>query len=120
MLMFSAEHFQALLASNSPQTSSREAASQWGCHIHNKVNESLNKVCLLKLSVLIVKKIFDCSSILEVYKCGCEEDEKGDNKNDSGDKGKVTKNNNNKAVVDSSRSGRTHLEFENSGLTRGG
>ena len=47
----SAEHFQALLASNPPQSSSREAASQWGCHIHNKVNESLNKVETLLYSI---------------------------------------------------------------------
>ena len=44
----SAEHFQTLLISHPPQTSSREAASQWGCHIHNKVNESLNKVSPLQ------------------------------------------------------------------------
>jgi hypothetical protein len=44
----SAEHFQTLLISHPPQTSSREAASQWGCHIHNKVNESLNKVSPVK------------------------------------------------------------------------
>ena len=43
-LNFSAEHFQTLITANPPQTSSREAASHWGCHIHNKVNESLNKV----------------------------------------------------------------------------
>ncbi|KAI9308134.1 ERV/ALR sulfhydryl oxidase domain-containing protein [Cunninghamella echinulata] len=59
-----AEHFQKLLEEYPPQTSSRIAASQWACAIHNKVNERLEK------------PIFDCSEIEAKYPCGCE-----DNKN---------------------------------------
>jgi len=52
----SAEHFQQLLAVHIPQTSSREAAAQWGCHIHNKVNESLNKVAANSLQMVECRK----------------------------------------------------------------
>ncbi|SAM04122.1 hypothetical protein [Absidia glauca] len=55
-----AEHFQTLLQKFPPQTSSRIAASQWACAIHNKVNERLGK------------PIFDCSDIEAKYPCGCE------------------------------------------------
>ncbi|CAO3610158.1 unnamed protein product [Cunninghamella blakesleeana] len=55
-----AEHFQKLLEDYPPQTSSRIAASQWACAIHNKVNERLKK------------PIFDCSEIEAKYPCGCE------------------------------------------------
>lgn len=61
-----ATHFQQLLRVYKPQTSSRDAASQWGCHIHNLVNERLHK------------PEFDCGSVTETYKCGCadaDEDE---------------------------------------------
>ncbi|KAK9239582.1 ERV/ALR sulfhydryl oxidase domain-containing protein [Lipomyces kononenkoae] len=57
-----ASHFQKLLKKFPPQTSSRVAASQWGCHIHNQVNARLGK------------KIFDCNTIAEKYQCGCEDD----------------------------------------------
>ncbi|AMD22992.1 HHR223Cp [Eremothecium sinecaudum] len=63
------EHFLEILASNPPQTSSRIAAATWGCHVHNIVNESLKK------------PIYDCSTILEDYDCGCsgeEDDEETD------------------------------------------
>ncbi|CAZ85881.1 unnamed protein product [Tuber melanosporum] len=60
-----AEHFQKLLAQYPPQTSGRVAASQWGCFVHNLVNERLGK------------EVFDCMTVGEAYKCGCaEEDEK--------------------------------------------
>ncbi|KAI7847125.1 ERV/ALR sulfhydryl oxidase domain-containing protein [Circinella umbellata] len=54
-----AAHFQLLLNKYPPQTSSKIAASQWACAIHNKVNERLGK------------EIFDCSNIQEKYDCGC-------------------------------------------------
>ncbi|KAI9245106.1 ERV/ALR sulfhydryl oxidase domain-containing protein [Phascolomyces articulosus] len=57
-----AAHFQLLLKQYPPQTSSRVAASQWACAIHNKVNERLGK------------EIFDCSNIEEKYNCGCDEE----------------------------------------------
>lgn len=54
-----ATHFQELLESYPPQTSSRVAAAQWGCAVHNKVNTRLKK------------PEYDCSGILEDYNCGC-------------------------------------------------
>lgn len=54
-----ATHFQDLLQKFPPQTSSRVAAAQWGCAVHNKVNTRLQK------------PEYDCSSILEDYDCGC-------------------------------------------------
>ncbi|EPS41726.1 hypothetical protein H072_4376 [Dactylellina haptotyla CBS 200.50] len=60
-----ASHFRILLQRYPPQTSSRDAASQWGCVVHNAVNERLGK------------EIFDCGTIADKYHCGCaEEDEK--------------------------------------------
>ncbi|KAF3315496.1 hypothetical protein TWF173_003414 [Orbilia oligospora] len=60
-----ATHFRLLLQKYPPQTSSRDAASQWGCVVHNVVNERLRK------------PIFDCGTIADKYHCGCaEEDEK--------------------------------------------
>jgi FAD-linked sulfhydryl oxidase len=56
---YSATEFQAILAKHPPQVSSREAASQWACAVHNIVNERLKK------------EIFDCGKIAEKYKCGC-------------------------------------------------
>jgi FAD-linked sulfhydryl oxidase len=58
-----AAHFQGLLAKYPPQTSSRDAASQWGCFLHNQVNERLGKA------------EFDCNSVGSVYKCGCADAE---------------------------------------------
>lgn len=60
------EHFRGLLAKYPPQTSSRDIASQWGCFIHNQVNNRLGKLQ------------FDCATIPEAYKCGCGEGEEGD------------------------------------------
>lgn len=58
-----AEHFQALLKQYPPQTSSRDVASQWGCFVHNQVNERLKK------------EVFDCALVTEHYKCGCADAE---------------------------------------------
>ncbi|KAF3912177.1 hypothetical protein ABW21_db0207341 [Orbilia brochopaga] len=64
-----AAHFRILLEQYPPQTSSRGAASQWGCTVHNAVNKRLKK------------EIFDCSTIADRYQCGCaEEDEKNKKK----------------------------------------
>jgi FAD-linked sulfhydryl oxidase len=52
-----------LLESYPPQTSARQVAAVWGCHIHNKVNERLGH------------DIYDCSHIIEDYDCGCGGDE---------------------------------------------
>ena len=105
----SAEHFQGFLAVNPPQTSSREAASQWGCHIHNKVNESLNK------------KIFDCSTIAELYKCGCDEDEKEGGKKEGDQKVEIQPVGTlGREKSAESKSLHTPLQYENDGLTRGG
>lgn len=59
-----AGHFQKLLARYPPQTSGRVAASQWGCFVHNLVNERLGK------------EVFDCMTVGETYKCGCAEEDK--------------------------------------------
>ncbi|KAJ2956937.1 hypothetical protein NQZ79_g7264 [Umbelopsis isabellina] len=56
-----ADHFQLLLQQYPPQTSSRDAAAQWACVVHNKVNERLKK------------PIFDCGQVAEMYKCGCDD-----------------------------------------------
>lgn len=58
-----AEHFQVLLKRYPPQVSSREHASQWGCHVHNQVNKRLGK------------EIFDCNEISDKYNCGCGDEE---------------------------------------------
>lgn len=67
-----ARHFQQLLLKYPPQVSSRQNAAMWGCMIHNKVNDRLKK------------PIYDCTTILEDYDCGCakdEEDEDNETKN---------------------------------------
>lgn len=58
-----ARHFQKLLKKFPPQVSSRKTAALWGCHIHNQVNQRLNK------------PEYDCTNILEDYDCGCGSDE---------------------------------------------
>ncbi|KAL0254691.1 hypothetical protein SLS55_009213 [Diplodia seriata] len=66
-----AQHFSKILEKFPPQVSSRSAAAAWGCHVHNEVNQRLNK------------DIFDCSKIGDFYDCGCadtEEDEESDKK----------------------------------------
>lgn len=59
-----ARHFQKLLKKYPPQVGSRQIAAGWGCHIHNKVNERLQK------------PEYDCTKILDDYDCGCGDDEK--------------------------------------------
>ena len=59
-----AEHFGQILTRFPPQVSSRSAAAAWGCHVHNEVNKSLDKI------------LFDCANIGDFYDCGCAEDEK--------------------------------------------
>lgn len=59
-----ARHFTKLLEKFPPQVSSRKNAALWGCDIHNKVNDRLNK------------EQYDCTTILEDYDCGCGSDEK--------------------------------------------
>ncbi|AQZ18726.1 ERV2 (YPR037C) [Zygosaccharomyces parabailii] len=56
-------HFVEMLKENPPQTSSRVAAAMWGCHLHNIVNQKLQK------------PTYDCSTILEDYDCGCGDGE---------------------------------------------
>ncbi|KAI0021665.1 ERV/ALR sulfhydryl oxidase domain-containing protein [Xylariomycetidae sp. FL0641] len=59
-----ASHFRKLLAKFPPQTSSRNAAAGWACHVHNQVNERLEK------------PMFDCNKIGDFYDCGCGDEEK--------------------------------------------
>ena len=54
-------HFVKMIKKFPVQTSSRKAAALWGCDIHNKVNAYLKK------------DIYDCTTILEDYDCGCGE-----------------------------------------------
>lgn len=68
-----ARHFQGLLQKYPPQVSSRKTAALWGCHVHNKVNERLQK------------PIYDCLNILEDYDCGCGSDEKEEDATLGGD-----------------------------------
>ncbi|KAL1922615.1 uncharacterized protein VTP21DRAFT_10154 [Calcarisporiella thermophila] len=58
-----AHEFQQILKRYPPQVSSREAASQWACAVHNIVNKRLGK------------EEFDCGQIADKYKCGCEGEE---------------------------------------------
>ncbi|KAI0470220.1 ERV/ALR sulfhydryl oxidase domain-containing protein [Xylaria cf. heliscus] len=59
-----ASHFQQLLKKFPPQIGSRNAAAGWACHVHNQVNERLEK------------PIFDCNNIGDFYDCGCGDDKK--------------------------------------------
>ncbi|KAG9062707.1 hypothetical protein KI688_005013 [Linnemannia hyalina] len=61
-----ADHFQEMLKQHPPQTSSRASLSNWTCSVHNIVNVRLGK------------PEFDCSTLADVYKCGCaDEPEEG-------------------------------------------
>ncbi|KAH7043597.1 putative FAD dependent sulfhydryl oxidase Erv2 [Linnemannia elongata] len=57
-----ADHFQEMLKQHPPQTSSRASLSNWACSIHNIVNIRLGK------------PEFDCSTLADVYKCGCADE----------------------------------------------
>lgn len=66
----SADHFQEMLKQHPPQVSSRTSLSNWACSVHNIVNVRLGK------------PEFDCSTLADVYKCGCADEptaEDGDN-----------------------------------------
>ncbi|KAF9421218.1 hypothetical protein BGZ94_008878 [Podila epigama] len=57
-----ATHFQLILKKHPPQTSSRASLSNWSCAVHNIVNARLGK------------PEFDCSTLADVYKCGCADE----------------------------------------------
>lgn len=57
-----AYHFVKMLKKNPPQVSSRTTAALWGCHIHNLVNDHLQK------------PTYDCNTILDDYDCGCSDE----------------------------------------------
>ncbi|KAI1313442.1 hypothetical protein EDD11_002549 [Mortierella claussenii] len=63
-----ADHFQQMLKEHPPQTSSRAALSNWTCAVHNIVNARLGK------------PEFDCSTLADVYKCGCADEGKENEK----------------------------------------
>ena len=69
MLINSARHFQSILESHPPDTTNRTTISQWGCRVHNIVNEKLGK------------PVFDCRKIGEMWKCGCADDLQNGNQN---------------------------------------
>lgn len=54
-----AVHFQKLLKSFPPKVGSHDDFKNWMCNAHNIVNQRLGK------------PIFDCSTVDEVWKCGC-------------------------------------------------
>jgi hypothetical protein len=58
----SADHFQEMLKKHPPQTASRASLSNWACSVHNIVNIRLGK------------PEFDCSTLTDVYKCGCADE----------------------------------------------
>ncbi|KAI0428556.1 ERV/ALR sulfhydryl oxidase domain-containing protein [Xylaria sp. FL1042] len=59
-----ASHFQKLIKKYPPQIGSRNSAAGWACHVHNQVNERLEK------------PLFDCNNIGDFYDCGCGDDKK--------------------------------------------
>ncbi|KAI0905575.1 ERV/ALR sulfhydryl oxidase domain-containing protein [Ustulina deusta] len=59
-----ASHFQKLIKKFPPQIGSRNSAAGWACHVHNQVNERLEK------------PLFDCNKIGDFYDCGCGDDKK--------------------------------------------
>ncbi|XBW37717.1 hypothetical protein QEN19_003301 [Hanseniaspora menglaensis] len=73
-------HFQQLLFKNPIQVKSRQTAALWGCHLHNLVNEHLKK------------DIYDCTTILEDYDCGCGEFSEFNNESEKSEKSKITIN----------------------------
>ncbi|KAK3841244.1 MAG: ERV/ALR sulfhydryl oxidase domain-containing protein [Linnemannia gamsii] len=67
-----ATHFQAMLKQHPPQTSSRASLSNWACSVHNIVNVRLGK------------PEFDCSTLSDVYKCGCVDEPTGEEGEEKG------------------------------------
>ncbi|KAF3159418.1 hypothetical protein EYR41_002849 [Orbilia oligospora] len=105
-----ATHFRLLLQKYPPQTSSRDAASQWGCVVHNVVNERLRK------------PIFDCGTIADKYHCGCaEEDEKKRKLEEEGKaEGSGSELVEKQKVVDRDGEEEGEMKLVKEGLTRGG
>ena len=60
--MYSARHFQKLLAQHPPNATSRQSLQGWACNVHNLVNVRLEKA------------EFNCSMVAEHWQCGCAED----------------------------------------------
>ncbi|KAI8845567.1 ERV/ALR sulfhydryl oxidase domain-containing protein [Chytridium lagenaria] len=58
-----ARHFAIVLEAHPPIVEDRISLSTWACDVHNVVNKRLNKT------------LFDCATVLEVYKCGCAEED---------------------------------------------
>ncbi|KAI8917373.1 ERV/ALR sulfhydryl oxidase domain-containing protein [Entophlyctis helioformis] len=58
-----AAHFKLVLDQNPPDVSGREGVTQWACKVHNVVNKRLGK------------PIFDCSTIGDMWKCGCADED---------------------------------------------
>ncbi|KUL82868.1 hypothetical protein ZTR_09011 [Talaromyces verruculosus] len=96
-----ASHFQRHLKKYPPQVSSRDAASGWGCFIHNEVNHMLKK------------PEYDCN-MLDEYDCGCgDEDE-------SGEKGLAKNVKNDVQESDQDHAVKPAVEITKEPLTRGG
>jgi len=89
-----------------PQTSSRDAASQWGCTVHNAVNERLGK------------ELFDCGTIADKYHCGCAEEDEA--KKEVGGKEGQTEEEKEASDQDIENLRRKEIKLEKEGLTRGG
>ncbi|KAB8238681.1 flavin-linked sulfhydryl oxidase ERV2 [Aspergillus alliaceus] len=82
-----ASHFQGHLKKYPPQVSSRNAASGWGCFIHNEVNTMLKK------------PIFDCNKIGDFYDCGCAKDQETDEESEELKSRSHTDSDENKNIV---------------------
>ena len=55
------EHMSNFISENPIAASSNKQVAEWTCHLHNEVND------------LLGKKKFDCSTILERYRYGCDD-----------------------------------------------
>nr|POE48424.1 fad-linked sulfhydryl oxidase erv2 [Quercus suber] len=89
-----AEHFGRILEEFPPQVSSRNIAAGWACHVHNQVNESLDK------------EIFDCTKIGDFYDCGCSgDDETGHSKKVDSLEGRSMEGSTDNTVVDKRTAG---------------
>lgn len=74
-----AAHFRTLLEKFPPQTSSRQAAAGWACHVHNQVNKRLKK------------PEFNCNNLGDFYDCGCGDEDGKDKKGKDGGDGEELK-----------------------------
>ena len=57
-----ASHFKLVLEKHPPDVTDRGSITQWACKVHNVVNERLKK------------PVFDCTTVGDHWKCGCDED----------------------------------------------